>query len=472
MWFQSKTGVSGWTTPSELVAQALGWVIVTDPSIGAKGDGKTDCTAAVQAAFNAAAVKGKTVYFPAGDYLISDTIKVDTRNSLEVAGAKSGVRNGWNTHGGAFLVWGGASGGKMVLISQAENVSWSGVGFHGQKLAKALCFWAANDPMSSITPKTETVQVGRFRDFHIYRATTGVELNDAGDNSQCDKLLFESVRMEECVTYGFYANSMNVTTIRFSRCATAAADPDGGFIHYMLVKCAMMKIEDCNGAYGQDFVRVGASAHTVIVDNSQHEGGANPDRAFVRIGSGSTETMDTTIIRGCVIDNPCIVQGYGRRVLSEGNLWHTAGNAPGGNASIVLAGNDVRWTSLAEPSAPTPTVSGVNALFRVLDSDTPRGAPTPGTASGTGASSVSITGSVFRGQVAFTTGSNMGANGEAIAITGVPLGPKMVPVISPANAAAAAAGAYVGTIGSVQWGINLASPPSAATRMVFNYTLG
>lgn len=56
------------TTPG---TSALGWATVTDPAYGAKGDGATDDTAAIQAAVNSLGSQGGTVYLPPGNYLLS-----------------------------------------------------------------------------------------------------------------------------------------------------------------------------------------------------------------------------------------------------------------------------------------------------------------------------------------------------------------------------------------------------------------
>lgn len=59
-----------WSTSHEQVARALGWNIITDPRFagGAKGDGTTDDSAAINAAITAATQNGRAVFFPAGDY--------------------------------------------------------------------------------------------------------------------------------------------------------------------------------------------------------------------------------------------------------------------------------------------------------------------------------------------------------------------------------------------------------------------
>jgi hypothetical protein len=62
-------------TPDVLFPENSGAVNVR--SYGATGDGATDDTAAIKAAMKAAMgydVRGKTVYFPAGTYVVSDTL--------------------------------------------------------------------------------------------------------------------------------------------------------------------------------------------------------------------------------------------------------------------------------------------------------------------------------------------------------------------------------------------------------------
>lgn len=59
-------------TPGQV--PGLGWVNVKNPTYGAKGDGTTDDTAAIQAAMTAAA--GKTLFFPPGTYKVTSTLTV------------------------------------------------------------------------------------------------------------------------------------------------------------------------------------------------------------------------------------------------------------------------------------------------------------------------------------------------------------------------------------------------------------
>ena len=50
--------------------------VVTPQMFGAKGDGITDDTTAIQSAFNAVRTNGGAVYFPKGIYIVSAIIRI------------------------------------------------------------------------------------------------------------------------------------------------------------------------------------------------------------------------------------------------------------------------------------------------------------------------------------------------------------------------------------------------------------
>ena len=74
---------------SSYITAGLPWINVRD--WGAKGDGTTDDTAAIQAAYNAAPGTGAVVVFPQGTYIISAAIVVP-RSNIVTEGCNSEVR--------------------------------------------------------------------------------------------------------------------------------------------------------------------------------------------------------------------------------------------------------------------------------------------------------------------------------------------------------------------------------------------
>jgi hypothetical protein len=77
--------------------------VVSVKDFGAVGDGVADDTVAIQAAINAVGARtyGGGVYFPAGEYVVTDTITVPAKVSLY--GESIGVRQGNNQQCGAVL---------------------------------------------------------------------------------------------------------------------------------------------------------------------------------------------------------------------------------------------------------------------------------------------------------------------------------------------------------------------------------
>jgi parallel beta-helix repeat protein len=72
------------------VARALGWAIVTDPQFGAKLNGITDDTAAIQAALDSRRIAGGgTVFIPVGTGIVSSYLRIGSNTTLAGTGAGS-----------------------------------------------------------------------------------------------------------------------------------------------------------------------------------------------------------------------------------------------------------------------------------------------------------------------------------------------------------------------------------------------
>ena len=112
------------STDDEFVGPFSSWINVKT-QFGAVGDGITDETAALQAAFNAIGNANSTasvVYLPAGTYKISGTLTMNYKMNVAVIGADPATTK---------IIWGGVSGGTMLQIdgtaySRFNRITWDG----------------------------------------------------------------------------------------------------------------------------------------------------------------------------------------------------------------------------------------------------------------------------------------------------------------------------------------------------------
>jgi hypothetical protein len=99
---------------------------------GAKGDGLTDDTAAIQAALgdlSTAAGKSPVLYIPAGTYLVTQTVTAQSAQSIGVIGADPST---------TVLKWGGASGGTFLHINGVSYSRFDRITFEGNGSAGVL----------------------------------------------------------------------------------------------------------------------------------------------------------------------------------------------------------------------------------------------------------------------------------------------------------------------------------------------
>lgn len=110
---------------------------VKDPRYGAKGDGVTDDIVAIEAALAAAAPTGGIIFFPAGKYMASRSIKVDT-DSITIQGVRGDFVYGNSEFGNGFLTSGdlgtgttiapttGFTSGNPLIHNNSTDVGYAG----------------------------------------------------------------------------------------------------------------------------------------------------------------------------------------------------------------------------------------------------------------------------------------------------------------------------------------------------------
>jgi hypothetical protein len=114
-------------TDDEFVGPFNSWVNAKT-GFGAKGDGKTDDTKALQSALNAAA-KGtvnSTLYLPAGTYIIIGTLSINYHINISVIGADPAT---------TIIKWEGAAHGTMLQINGTAYSKFNRLTFNGNRVA-------------------------------------------------------------------------------------------------------------------------------------------------------------------------------------------------------------------------------------------------------------------------------------------------------------------------------------------------
>ena len=98
---------------------------------GAKGDGVTDDTAALQAALNDVGLNGHSsvLYLPAGTYKISSTLNLQAREHISIIGEDPSTTS---------IKWAGASGGTELHIDGVDYSRFDRLTFDGAGVAGVL----------------------------------------------------------------------------------------------------------------------------------------------------------------------------------------------------------------------------------------------------------------------------------------------------------------------------------------------
>ncbi|MFQ5353378.1 MAG: glycosyl hydrolase family 28-related protein [Thermodesulfobacteriota bacterium] len=155
------------------------WFDVTHPDFGAKGDGVTDDTFAIQAAFDSVSASGgiRTVYFPSGTYIITGIINLNKNNiTVRGEGESSVIKVLDNTGdlqvGGYGAMFSIAAGSKhitirdMLLDGNADNNTTSTFcGIYGDNTGYLTIqdMVIKNIPFQAIQLKGDTFSNSNFR---------------------------------------------------------------------------------------------------------------------------------------------------------------------------------------------------------------------------------------------------------------------------------------------------------------------
>jgi len=162
---------------------------------GAKGDGITDDTAAIQTAINAsftsAARTGEALYFPPGNYLVS-AINVTGAAGVRLVGSGEGFSRTQFTHTGG-------AGTSLLTIQNSQNIAVEGIFFQGANLANTNGISVQWDGVSNYNSLENS-----FVDCNFTAFANGMKVGDG---------TFNSVAEQHYRGCNFFNNSVSGVTI-------------------------------------------------------------------------------------------------------------------------------------------------------------------------------------------------------------------------------------------------------------------
>lgn len=228
---------------------------VSVKDFGAVGDGVADDTAAIQAALTAAAAAGITLYIPAGTYVVTSAISVNTTTggAIPAGGRRLSIRGDGKSN--TVLLYTGASNIKILEVTGNFNDYFLCEDFRIQRPDQASEFGIGLTINNMIN--------FTLRGMHFFRLDTGITMTDvnsvliddvsAGYNRLAVKAQFGSVSVPNAITFSNCSFNSNIER---------AIELIGGVTNVFL-NC---RIEG-NGITDAGSVTPGASAIFILTNN-------------------------------------------------------------------------------------------------------------------------------------------------------------------------------------------------------------
>ncbi len=175
--------------------------VVNVRDFGAIGNGSADDTAKIQAAANAAIATGKALYFPAGLYLISSTIRLS--GVMNIYGDGEGTTTVVTTANDAVFTWDfGTSGG--------ENFSMQDMRLLGQYSSGAATSSSAGITFTG----SGYIQYGRFKNLTVQSLNYGfvnnvsTRVTSFGNENNMNWIAWDNINLRAgsiTMTYGWFS---------------------------------------------------------------------------------------------------------------------------------------------------------------------------------------------------------------------------------------------------------------------------
>lgn len=233
---------------------------VKDPAYGAKGDGTTDDTAAIQAAINACSAGG-IVHLPIGTYKITTMLDVNNRSGVTVEGSGQGQIA---ATAASVLKWAGASGGTVFRVYSTQWSIFRDFTIDGNSLAGVGIDYTALNAVN-------TSQRNRFENITVRGITQSPSRNihvGSSTNDQISETLFKNVAMFGGGT-GIYQEGTQTDNVVYDQCLFSAYTTVG-----LDVVSGTVETRNCdfeNATANTIDVRIGSAALGANFYNNYHE---------------------------------------------------------------------------------------------------------------------------------------------------------------------------------------------------------
>jgi hypothetical protein len=259
-------------------------------SYGAKVNGTTDDSAALQAAVTAACTKHGTVALGPGVYRVTTMIDVNNCDSITIAGVGHGLTSG---AAATVLKWAGASGGTVLRVKSTRWSNFKDFTIEGNALAGRGIDYTATNAIG-------TSQQNHFTNITLRGVTgsPGVAVHVGSTaNDQVSESSFEGMAIFDSPT-AIVQDGAQTIDINYMRSLISAYTSIGMDIAGGSVTTFNLDFE--NGTASTTDVRVQNGAGRVVFVDNYHEDTAGATQKAFDFPSGS-RTYATTFLGGEVL---------------------------------------------------------------------------------------------------------------------------------------------------------------------------
>lgn len=304
-----------WSTSQEVVAEALGWIIVTDPGYGADATGVADSTTAINNALTAAgnlatlSALGATVYAPTGQYKLTAALNVPTGVTFLGGGSNATVLNQTSTTANTIR---GSNARNITIKDMSILGPASGTG-NGIYLSSTGTYATFDCVLSGMFIKgfpggagivTEDLCTSQISHVRIETCLEGFHIGENGTSGfGGTSVLMTSCYAVACTNRGYF-----IDKVQYSNFISCATDSCG--VGYWISTCTSLAFNGCGAETTVD-TSTTYPGHGFYINNGSTSISLNSCQALNINAAGVGYAVVANGGNGCsrIIINTCAVQG-------------------------------------------------------------------------------------------------------------------------------------------------------------------